>query len=242
MYHIHSLNIRSREMKAVQKIVGGPAKRTPEAGRVLRSTGVRIISSCASSMRGVCDALRSTSSMFTVSLYEHYSSFAASPHPRIMGFTGSGRGNFIDKLAEAEGARTPHGVGSRTRDIREDAVKLYDHCEYVFVDIPGFKDSVRPPIQLYMTPDWLRRNAEFEEAVESMSNCVCFSRGWTLQESLALPTLKRKTTKQIPLCSKRFKKPPVWHLKHFSPGSVGLERASSMPMDQDCIGLRVGAW
>ncbi|KAI5985468.1 hypothetical protein EDD15DRAFT_1631038 [Pisolithus albus] len=166
MYHIHNLNIRAREMKAVQEIVGGPAQRTPEAGRVLRSTGVHIISSCASSMRGVCDALRSTSSMFSVSLYEHYSSFAASPHPRIMGFTGSGRGNvchriiceqFIDKLAEAEGARTPHGVGSRTRDIREDAVKLYDNCEYVFVDVPGFKDSVRPPIQLYMTPDWLGR-------------------------------------------------------------------------------------
>ncbi|KAI6033504.1 hypothetical protein BKA83DRAFT_4486595 [Pisolithus microcarpus] len=46
-------------------------------------------------------------------------------------------------LAEPEGAQAPHGVGSHTRDTRELAVKLYDHCEYVFVDTPGFKDSVR---------------------------------------------------------------------------------------------------
>ncbi|KAI6008536.1 hypothetical protein BKA83DRAFT_4516110 [Pisolithus microcarpus] len=38
-----------------------------------------------------------------------------------MGSTGSGRSNFIDNLAEPEGARAPHGVGSRTRDIREHA-------------------------------------------------------------------------------------------------------------------------
>ncbi|KIK15291.1 hypothetical protein PISMIDRAFT_329337 [Pisolithus microcarpus 441] len=81
--------------------------------------------------------------MFSVSLYERYSSFTASLYPGIMGSTGSGRGNFIDKLAEPEGARAPHDVGSRTRDIREHAVKLYDHCGYVFVDTPGFKDSAR---------------------------------------------------------------------------------------------------
>ncbi|KAI5993981.1 hypothetical protein EDD15DRAFT_2196406 [Pisolithus albus] len=52
-----------KEMKGVQDIVRDPAQRTPEARRVLRSTDVRIISSCASSMRGVCDALRSTSSI-----------------------------------------------------------------------------------------------------------------------------------------------------------------------------------
>ncbi|KAI6033496.1 hypothetical protein PISMIDRAFT_687394, partial [Pisolithus microcarpus 441] len=52
-----------KEMKGVQEIVRDPAQRTPEARRVLRSTDVRIISSCASSMRGVCDALRSTSSI-----------------------------------------------------------------------------------------------------------------------------------------------------------------------------------
>ncbi|KAI5996931.1 hypothetical protein EDD15DRAFT_2364379 [Pisolithus albus] len=57
--------------------------------------------------------------IFSVSLYEHYSSFTASLYPRIMGSTGSGRNNFIDNLAEPEGARAPHDVGSRTRDIRE---------------------------------------------------------------------------------------------------------------------------
>ncbi|KAI6033673.1 hypothetical protein PISMIDRAFT_686708 [Pisolithus microcarpus 441] len=80
--------------------------------------------------------------MFSVSLYERYSSFTASLYPRIMESMGSGRSNFIDKLAEPEGAKAPHGVGSRTRDIRDIAVKLYDHCEYVFVDAPGFKESV----------------------------------------------------------------------------------------------------
>ncbi|KAI5996998.1 hypothetical protein EDD15DRAFT_2412655 [Pisolithus albus] len=43
--------------------------------------------------------------MFSVSLYDRYSSFAASLYPRIMGSTGSGRSNFIDKLAEPEGAK-----------------------------------------------------------------------------------------------------------------------------------------
>ncbi|KAI5982107.1 hypothetical protein EDD15DRAFT_2378439 [Pisolithus albus] len=53
--------------------------------------------------------------MIPVSLYEHYSSFTASPHPRIMGSTGSGRSNFI------ESARAPRDVGLRKRDIREHA-------------------------------------------------------------------------------------------------------------------------
>ncbi|KAI5985500.1 hypothetical protein EDD15DRAFT_1633323 [Pisolithus albus] len=52
-----------KEMKGVQDIVRDPAQRTPEARRVLRSTDVLIISACASSMRAVCDALRSTSSI-----------------------------------------------------------------------------------------------------------------------------------------------------------------------------------
>ncbi|KAI5994006.1 hypothetical protein EDD15DRAFT_873161 [Pisolithus albus] len=52
-----------KEMKGVQDIVRDPAQRTPEARRVLRSTDVLIISVCASSMRAVCDALRSTSSI-----------------------------------------------------------------------------------------------------------------------------------------------------------------------------------
>ncbi|KAI5985477.1 hypothetical protein EDD15DRAFT_2374074 [Pisolithus albus] len=114
---------------------------------------------------------------FSVSLY---SPFTTPPYPGNMRSTGSGRGNFIDKLAEFEGAKARHGVGSRTRGIREHEVKLYDHCEYVFVDIPGFKDS-----------------------------------------------------KQIPLCSKRSKRRLVRHLKHFSPGSVGLERWAWMTHDQE---------
>ncbi|KAI6033480.1 hypothetical protein PISMIDRAFT_689944 [Pisolithus microcarpus 441] len=52
-----------KEMKGVQDIVRDLAQRTPEARRILRSTDVSIISSCASSMRAVCDALRSTSSI-----------------------------------------------------------------------------------------------------------------------------------------------------------------------------------
>ncbi|KAI6033513.1 hypothetical protein PISMIDRAFT_329582 [Pisolithus microcarpus 441] len=110
--------------------------------------------------------------MFSVSFYERYSSFTASFYPRIMGSTGSGRSNFIDNLAEPEGARAPHGVGSRTRDIREHA------------------DSVR------------HSEAKNHKADPAM-----------LEEA-------HKVTGVL-----------VWHLKYFCPGSVGLERASSMPMD-----------
>ncbi|KIK18106.1 hypothetical protein PISMIDRAFT_684547 [Pisolithus microcarpus 441] len=73
--------------------------------------------------------------MFSFSLYERYSSSTASLYLRIVGSTGSERSN------------APHGVGSCTRDIRDVAVKLHDHCEYVSVDTPGFKDSDRLAIQ-----------------------------------------------------------------------------------------------
>ncbi|KAI5991961.1 hypothetical protein EDD15DRAFT_2368736 [Pisolithus albus] len=75
-----------------------------------------------------------------------------------MGSMGSGRSNFIDKLAELEGAKAPHGVVSRAGDMRDIAVNLYDHCEYVFVDTHGFNDSVRLAIQvLHTIADWLGR-------------------------------------------------------------------------------------
>ncbi|KAI5993997.1 hypothetical protein EDD15DRAFT_2166842 [Pisolithus albus] len=96
--------------------------------------------------------------MFSVCLYEVYSSFRPLFFPRIMGSMGSGRSNFIDKLTEPEGANAPHGIGSPTQDISEYAVMLGDHCEYVFVDTPGFNDSVRPAIQvLHTIADWLVR-------------------------------------------------------------------------------------
>ncbi|KAI6010543.1 hypothetical protein BKA83DRAFT_4401387 [Pisolithus microcarpus] len=53
----------AKEMKDVQEIMEDLAQRTSEARRILRPTDASIISSCASSMRAVCDALRSTSSI-----------------------------------------------------------------------------------------------------------------------------------------------------------------------------------
>ncbi|KAI6033511.1 hypothetical protein BKA83DRAFT_1798306 [Pisolithus microcarpus] len=53
----------AKEMKDVQEIMEHLARRKSEARRVLRSTDVRVISSCVSSMRAVCDTLRSTSSV-----------------------------------------------------------------------------------------------------------------------------------------------------------------------------------
>ncbi|KIK11587.1 hypothetical protein PISMIDRAFT_19397, partial [Pisolithus microcarpus 441] len=53
----------AKEMKDVQEIMEDLAQRTSEARRVLSPTDVRIISSCANSMRAVCDTLRSTSSI-----------------------------------------------------------------------------------------------------------------------------------------------------------------------------------
>ncbi|KAI6033491.1 hypothetical protein BKA83DRAFT_4177747 [Pisolithus microcarpus] len=70
--------------------------------------------------------------MFSVSLYERYSSFTASLYSSIMGSTGSGRSNFIDELAEPECARAPRGVGSHTRDIREHTVKLQEATESMY--------------------------------------------------------------------------------------------------------------
>ncbi|KAI5985474.1 hypothetical protein EDD15DRAFT_1631233 [Pisolithus albus] len=56
--------------------------------------------------------------MFSFSLYERYSSFTASLYSGTMGSTSpSGRGNFVHELAELEGARAPHDVGSRTRNV-----------------------------------------------------------------------------------------------------------------------------
>lgn len=49
------------EVNHVQEIVQDLAQRVPEARRVLQSTDVRVISSCANSMRLVCDVLRSMS-------------------------------------------------------------------------------------------------------------------------------------------------------------------------------------
>ncbi|KAI5994002.1 hypothetical protein EDD15DRAFT_873557 [Pisolithus albus] len=74
----------------------------------------------------------------------------------IMGSTGSGRRNFIDKLMEVEGAKAPRGVESFTQDMKEYSVKLRDHQEYVFVDTPGFKNPIRLAVEvLQMLADWL---------------------------------------------------------------------------------------
>ncbi|KAI6044150.1 hypothetical protein EDC04DRAFT_462217 [Pisolithus marmoratus] len=53
----------AKEMNRMQEILQNFAQRTPEARRILRSTDVHIMSSCANSMRVVCDVLRSTSSI-----------------------------------------------------------------------------------------------------------------------------------------------------------------------------------
>ncbi|KAI6033674.1 hypothetical protein BKA83DRAFT_1809458 [Pisolithus microcarpus] len=80
-----------------------------------------------------------------------------------------------------------------------------------------------------------------------LANSVWFSRGWTLQELLALPTLvfcmqdwsfvlnfETDNHKADPDMLEEVQKPTgvlVRHLKHFCPGSAGLDRASSMGMD-----------
>ncbi|KAI6099527.1 hypothetical protein EV401DRAFT_2081346 [Pisolithus croceorrhizus] len=51
----------AEEVNHVQEIVRDLAQRAPEARRVLQSTDVDVISSCANSMRLVCDVLRSMS-------------------------------------------------------------------------------------------------------------------------------------------------------------------------------------
>ncbi|KAI6033687.1 hypothetical protein BKA83DRAFT_4486732 [Pisolithus microcarpus] len=166
-------------------------------------------------------------------------------------------------LQNLKAQRHCSGVGSRTRDIRDIVVKLHDHCEYVFVDTPGFKDSVRPAIQvLHTIADWLGGNsAELQEAIESMSFGSVGD--WTLQELLALPTLvfcmqdwslvlnlETNNHKADPLMLEEVQKPtgiPVRHLKHFCPGSAGLdlERPSwtpAAPIDSGITDNTGGCW
>ncbi|KAI6156084.1 hypothetical protein EDD17DRAFT_1071077 [Pisolithus thermaeus] len=54
-----AVNAFAKEMNSVQGIIQSVAQRKPEMRHVLEPTDVRIISSCANSMRLVCDVLRS---------------------------------------------------------------------------------------------------------------------------------------------------------------------------------------
>ncbi|KAI6024269.1 hypothetical protein EDC04DRAFT_281911 [Pisolithus marmoratus] len=77
----------------------------------------------------------------------------------VMGPAGSGRSNFINKLAGVDGAKTTYELRSHAQDsIKEITVKLPDNREYMFVDTPGFNDPDQSARDvLHTIADWLER-------------------------------------------------------------------------------------
>ncbi|KAG6335336.1 hypothetical protein ID866_3747 [Astraeus odoratus] len=74
----------------------------------------------------------------------------------IMGPTGSGKSNFINKLTGTREERGAGGLKSCTQGIREFTVDLANGHHYVFVDTPGFDDTYRSDRDILRTiADWL---------------------------------------------------------------------------------------
>ncbi|KAI6025261.1 hypothetical protein PISMIDRAFT_55713, partial [Pisolithus microcarpus 441] len=61
----------------------------------------------------------------------------------MMGPTGSGKTNFINRLTGVEEERAAHQLKSHTQRVREFAVNMSKDRQYVFVDTPGFDDTDR---------------------------------------------------------------------------------------------------
>ncbi|KIK11588.1 hypothetical protein PISMIDRAFT_690248 [Pisolithus microcarpus 441] len=126
--------------------------------------------------------------MFSVSLYERYSSFTAS--------TGSVRSNFIDELAEPECARAPRGVGSHTRDIREHAVKLQEATESMYTASLAngvwfsrgwtLQQSLVPPTLVF----YMQANPKVVGAA-SRQNAMCYTGNYFLSQQTFLASHER---------------------------------------------------
>ncbi|KAI6045342.1 kinase-like domain-containing protein [Pisolithus marmoratus] len=76
----------------------------------------------------------------------------------VMGPTGSGKSNFINKLTDSEEESGADKLKSCTKDIREFRVSLGGGEHYVFVDTPGFDDTYRSDRDILQTiADWLEK-------------------------------------------------------------------------------------
>ncbi|KIK13257.1 hypothetical protein PISMIDRAFT_688882 [Pisolithus microcarpus 441] len=76
----------------------------------------------------------------------------------VMGPTGSGKSNFINKLVGGKEESGADRLKSCTQDIREFKVDLADGKRYVFVDTPGFDDTYRSDRDILRTiAEWLEK-------------------------------------------------------------------------------------
>ncbi|KAI6010122.1 P-loop containing nucleoside triphosphate hydrolase protein [Pisolithus marmoratus] len=76
----------------------------------------------------------------------------------VMGPTGSGKSNFINKLTGSKKEAGADKLGSCTQGIREFTVDLPIGKRYVFVDTPGFDDTYRSDRDILRTiADWLEK-------------------------------------------------------------------------------------
>ncbi|KAI5997297.1 P-loop containing nucleoside triphosphate hydrolase protein, partial [Pisolithus orientalis] len=77
---------------------------------------------------------------------------------RVMGPTGSGKTNFINRLMGRGEDGAAHGLKSHTQAVREHIVNLSNNQQYVLVDTPGFDDTYRSDRDILKTiADWLER-------------------------------------------------------------------------------------
>lgn len=76
----------------------------------------------------------------------------------VMGPTGSGKSNFINKLTGSKEETGANGLKSCTQDVREFRVSTPDGRKYVIADTPGFDDTTRSDRDiLRLIADWLEK-------------------------------------------------------------------------------------
>ncbi|KAI6008465.1 hypothetical protein EDC04DRAFT_2776836 [Pisolithus marmoratus] len=76
----------------------------------------------------------------------------------LMGPTGSGKSNFINRLTQGSEDGAARGPRPHMQTVMEYTVNLSNNRQYVFVDTPGF-DVTYQSVQdiLRTTADWLKK-------------------------------------------------------------------------------------
>lgn len=94
---------------------------------------------------------------FEISLQTHRMSFQPAIIA-VMGPTGSGKTNFINKLTGGQEDKAAHRLKSHTQGIREFTVNLPSNRQCVLVDTPGFDDTYRSDRDILRTiAEWLEK-------------------------------------------------------------------------------------
>jgi len=69
----------------------------------------------------------------------------------VMGPTGSGKSTFIDCATRQDGRTVGHKLRSFTKDIRTDRFTHPTFGSVVFIDTPGFDDTLKPDVEILTT-------------------------------------------------------------------------------------------